>query len=74
MVMIYAILSSDGRCINRVLWDNDSDWQPPVGCRAVPDPDGLHQIWAEPERARDELGQFVADDLATPDNEAWVEQ
>jgi hypothetical protein len=49
MVMQYAILNSDGRCINRVLWDGKSDWQPPEGCTAVPDPDNLHPIYVEPQ-------------------------
>jgi hypothetical protein len=49
MVMQYAILNSDGRCINRVLWDGQSDWQPPEGCTAVPDPDNLHPIYVEPQ-------------------------
>lgn len=46
--MIYAILDSDGKCINRTVWDGVSDWQPPDGCTAVPDPDGVHQIYVEP--------------------------
>jgi hypothetical protein len=49
MVMQYAILNSDGRCINRVLWDGESNWQPPEGCTAVPDPDNLHPIYVEPQ-------------------------
>ncbi len=49
MVMQYAILNSDGRCINRVLWDGQSDWHPPEGCTAVPDPDNLHPIYVEPQ-------------------------
>lgn len=49
MVMQYAILNSDGRCINRILWDGQSDWQPPEGCTAVPDPDGTYQIYVEPQ-------------------------
>lgn len=28
---------------------------------------------SEMVRARNELGQFVADDPSTPENEAWVE-
>lgn len=47
--MIYAILDSEGKCINRTVWDGVSDWQPPEGCTAVPDPDGLHQIYVEPQ-------------------------
>lgn len=44
----YAILDSEGRCINRTLWDGVSDWQPPEGCTAIPDPDGLYPIYQEP--------------------------
>lgn len=45
----YAILDSEGKCINRVLWDGETDWQPPEGCTAVPDPDGTYQIYVEPQ-------------------------
>ena len=56
--MIYAILDSEGRCINRILWDGESEWQPPEGCTAVADPDNLHPVYVEPEPA-------PADPLAT---------
>ena len=46
--MIYAILDSEGKCINRTIWDGVSDWQPPEGCTAVADPDGLYQIYVDP--------------------------
>jgi hypothetical protein len=59
MVMQYAILDSSGRCINRILWDGVSDWQPPEGCTAVLDPDNLHPICQEPQPEPD------ADPLAT---------
>jgi len=44
MVMQYAILDSQGRCVNRVLWDGKSDWQPPQGCTAVADPENNYPI------------------------------
>lgn len=47
--MIYAILDAEGKCINRTVWDGVSDWQPPEGCTAVPDPDGAYQIYVEPQ-------------------------
>ena len=49
MVIQYAVINSDGRCINRVLWDGESDWQPPEGCTAIADPDNLHPIYVEPQ-------------------------
>ncbi len=49
MTMQYAILNAEGRCINRILWDGESDWQPPEGCTAVADPDNLHPIYQEPQ-------------------------
>lgn len=49
MTMQYAILNADGQCINRILWDGESDWQPPEGCTAVADPDNLHPIYQEPQ-------------------------
>jgi len=45
----YAILDLEGKCINRVLWDGKTEWQPPEGCTAVPDPDNLHPIYQEPQ-------------------------
>lgn len=47
--MEYAILNAEGICINRILWDGESEWQPPEGCTAVADPDNLHPIYREPE-------------------------
>ena len=47
--MNYAILDAEGRCINRILWDGETGWQPPTGCTAVADPDNLHQIYVEPQ-------------------------
>lgn len=44
MVKQYAILNSEGVCVNRVLWDGLSDWQPPDGCSVVLDEDGLYPI------------------------------
>lgn len=46
--MVYAILDSEGRCINRILWDGISTWQPPEGCTAVADPDNVHPVYVEP--------------------------
>lgn len=42
--MIYAILDSEGKCINRTVWDGVSPWSPPEGCTAVADPDNLHPL------------------------------
>lgn len=42
--MIYAILDSEGKCINRTVWDGISPWQPPEGCTAVLDNEGIYQI------------------------------
>lgn len=47
--MQYAILNAEGICINRVLWDGESNWQPPEGCTAVADPDNLYPIYQEPQ-------------------------
>jgi hypothetical protein len=47
--MQYAILNTEGQCINRILWDGISEWQPPEGCTAVADPDNLHPIHQEPQ-------------------------
>lgn len=47
--MQYAILNAEGICINRILWDGESDWQPPEGCTAVADPDNTYPIHQEPQ-------------------------
>lgn len=47
--MQFAILNAKGVCINRILWDGVTDWQPPDGCTVVADPDGLHPIYVEPQ-------------------------
>jgi hypothetical protein len=52
-MMIYAILDSDNKCINRILWDGESDWQAPEGCTAVADPDNLYPIYKEPQSSPD---------------------
>ena len=66
LVMNYAILDAEGRCINRILWDGETGWQPPAGCTAVADPDNLHQIYTEPQP------ESPADPLAslTPEQKA----
>ena len=46
--MIYAVLNSEGKCINRIKWDGITEWQPPEGCTAVADPDNLHLVFKEP--------------------------
>lgn len=47
--MIYAILDSNGQCINRIVWDGSNGWQPPEGCTAVPDDEGLYAIQVAPQ-------------------------
>ena len=43
--MIYAVLNSEGKCINRVVWNGDTSiWSPPEGCTAVCDDDCCHPI------------------------------
>jgi hypothetical protein len=51
--MQYAILNSEGQCINRVLWDGETDWQPPDGCTAIADPDSQHPIFSESQQEPD---------------------
>lgn len=66
MTMQYAILNAAGHCINRILWDGISDWQPPEGCTAVPDPDSIHSIYTEPqpEAQADPLATMTAEQKA----------
>jgi len=68
MVIQYAILNSEGRCINRCEWDGITEWQPPEGCTAIPDPDNLHPIYTEPqpepEAKADPLADLTAEQKA----------
>lgn len=47
--MIYAILNSEGVCINRTVWDGITPWSPPEGCTAIEDPDNLYPIPSLPQ-------------------------
>lgn len=63
--MIYAILDSEGKCINRVLWDGQSDWQPPDGCTAVADPDNLYPFHIDrSEQSLDPLASLTEEQKA----------
>lgn len=44
----YAVLNQNGICVNRVLWDGITEWQPPEGHTAISDPDNLYPIYVEP--------------------------
>jgi hypothetical protein len=66
--MEYAIIDADNNCINRILWDGVTDWQPPEGCTAVADPDNLYPIHTEPqpepEAKADPLADLTAEQKA----------
>ena len=64
--MIYAILDSEGKCINRIVWDGVSDWQPPEGCTAVADPYNALPIYQEsrPEPPADPLANLTEEQTA----------
>lgn len=65
VTMNYAILNAQGQCINRVLWDGESDWQPPEGCTAVADPDNLYPIYQEPHlQSADPLASLTEEQKA----------
>ena len=65
MVMNYAILDSTGTCINCVQWDGESDWQPPEGCTAVPDPESTYSIPVpEPQPPADPLASLTDEQKA----------
>lgn len=65
MSIPYAILNTEGLCVNRILWDGESDWQPPEGYTAIPDPDNLHPIYQEPrlESSVDLLDSFTPEQI-----------
>ena len=62
MVSAYAILDSNGRCINRILWDGQSSWQPPKDCTVVEDSNNLYPIISATEEAT-----AIAESGVTPD-------
>lgn len=62
--MIYAILNTDGICINRIIWDGKSDWQPPEGCTAIADPNNLHPMHQEPRPDPDPLAGLTEEQKA----------
>jgi hypothetical protein len=58
--MEYAILDADNNCINRILWDGESPWQPPEGCTAVADPESTYSIpLPEPQPPADPLASLT---------------
>lgn len=69
--MTYAIINQDGICINRVLWDGASDWEPPSGCTAVYDPDNQHPIYV-PETPPQETPGDILSQLTQEQKEALV--
>jgi len=58
--MDYAILDADNNCINRILWDGESPWQPPEACTAVADPDSLYPIYTEPQPKTEAKADLLA--------------
>jgi hypothetical protein len=42
---VYAILNAEKVCINRIVWDGESNWQPPEGCVAIEDSEGIYPIY-----------------------------
>lgn len=62
MTMQYAILNADGQCINRILWDGESDWQPPEGCTAVADPNNEYPIYRDLESEAPDLLLSLTDE------------
>ena len=65
----YAIFNAEDICINRVLWDGESDWQPPAGCTVVPDPDNTYPIHVEP---KPEAASNPLDSLTAEQREALI--
>lgn len=56
--MQYAVLNAEGQCVNRVLWDGVSPWNPPEGCQAVPDPDGIYSFSVSPSADEEETNDL----------------
>lgn len=61
----YAILNQEGKCVNRCLWDGVSDWQPPEGHTAIPDPDNQYPIYQEPAPPPVSTGNTLEEVLST---------
>jgi len=56
--VIYALLDQNGVCTQHIVWDGVTEWQPPEGYTAVPDPDRTYVV------QMDEPAQSEADPLA----------
>lgn len=56
--MQYAILNAEGQCVNRILWDGISPWNPPEGCRAVPDSDNNYAYLIGSSTTEEESGNL----------------
>jgi hypothetical protein len=63
--MNYAILDSNGVCINHILWDGKTKWKPPEGCTAVPDPNQQHKIVSTTVEAISTAEPTAAEKLAS---------
>ena len=40
MIKKYALIETDGTVSNTVLWDGETEWEPPAGVTVVEVPDG----------------------------------
>jgi len=43
-LITYAIIDANGVCVNRIIWDGNTEWTPPDGCIAIPDPSEIYTI------------------------------
>ena len=59
--MNYALVDNTGLVVNIIIWDGESDWQPPEGLIAVPLTDGAAIGWSYVE------GEFIAPPEPEPD-------
>lgn len=68
--MNYALLDPNGLCINYIVWDGVSEWQPPeghvlvspslqLGSRYEQDPESLEWVMVEPPPPPDPVPQWV---------------
>ncbi len=32
----YSVINSNGVCVNHILWDGQTEWNPPEGCIVIP--------------------------------------
>ena len=69
--MLYALLDSNGLCLNRITWDGESDWQTPEGTTLIEDTE--MRIGARYELVDDAWTLIPESEPEPPAEPRWVQ-